>query len=186
MLAFDAHSLFYFINQHYSNGADIAMQIASKFGEAWLIILLGLLLLTVKNFRNIWYVSGAVLCTVLPAIITQIIKFQILAPRPMAAYSSNAWVHILPTWDILYNHSFPSGHTTGAFSFFCFLACTMPIKYKFWGILFFILALSTAYARVYLAAHFFKDVYFGSIIGTVVAFVVFHSINYFRTKKEQA
>jgi membrane-associated phospholipid phosphatase len=41
----------------------------------------------------------------------------------------------------------------------------MPDTKKF-GALFFVLAMGVGYSRMYLAAHFFSDVYVGSVLGT--------------------
>ena len=74
-----------------------------------------------------------------------------------------------------YAYSFPSGHSTTAFALFFIFG--FFVKNKKWQILFFILALSTAISRMYLLQHFFIDVYFGSILGVLIATIVFVSIN---------
>jgi membrane-associated phospholipid phosphatase len=73
--------------------------------------------------------------------------------------------------------SFPSGHTCGAFSLYCLLSMLLVPKYKWLGMVCFIFAISTAYSRIYLAAHFFEDVYAGSIIGTCIATGVVTAMN---------
>lgn len=158
---------------------------ASNIGEGWMIAVFCVTFFLYKPFRNPWFFATVVLCTILPSVITQIIKFQVSAPRPMSVYQNQAWVHHLESWDLLHNNSFPSGHTTGAFSFLCLIACVIPRKYWVLGIVFFLLALSVGYARVYLAAHFFVDVYFGSIIGTVFSFMICQLVFYFKDKREQ-
>jgi membrane-associated phospholipid phosphatase len=67
----------------------------------------------------------------------------------------------------LLRHSFPSGHTCAAFSLFTFLSLLASARYQPLGLLFFILAALVGYTRMYLAAHFFADVYAGSILGTI-------------------
>jgi membrane-associated phospholipid phosphatase len=68
--------------------------------------------------------------------------------------------------------SFPSGHTCTAFCLFCFLAFILTPRYKWLGLVFFILAMAVGYSRIYLAAHFFLDVYVGSIIGVIFTILV--------------
>ena len=66
----------------------------------------------------------------------------------------------------LTKESFPSGHAAAAFALFFMLSILM--KNKMWNILFFTMALLVAVSRVYLLQHFFRDVYFGSVIGMLV------------------
>jgi membrane-associated phospholipid phosphatase len=73
--------------------------------------------------------------------------------------------------------SFPSGHTTGAFCLFCFLAILLPPRYKPLGLVCFLVALAVGWSRMYLAAHFFLDVYVGSILATVFVVCVVALMN---------
>ena len=66
--------------------------------------------------------------------------------------------------------SFPSGHSTSAFS--VFLLLTILSSKKSWGYFLLLLAVATAYSRVYLAQHFVEDVYAGSLLGTILTLVV--------------
>lgn len=181
----DSTTLFAFINTHHSAWADTLMETMSLLGEGLYIVLIGLCFLLLKPFRNIYFFIGAILCTLLPSLFTQLLKHQFVAPRPMSVYEGATWVHHLKHWALLHNNSFPSGHTTGAFSFMCFLACMLPKSYRYWGIVLFLFALSTAYARVYLAAHFFVDVYAGSIIGVVFSYLICKLLFYVKYKRAQ-
>jgi membrane-associated phospholipid phosphatase len=183
LFSFDSTALFSFINGHHYPFLDTLMELLNRLGEGWVITLLALCFFLLKPFRNSWFFMAAALSNILPALLTQLIKYQIDAPRPMSLYDGQPWVHHLAHWDLLHNNSFPSGHTTGAFSLMCLLACVMPRRLRFLGILFFILALSVAYARVYLAAHFFLDIYIGSIIGAMSAFMIMLVVFYFKAKK---
>jgi membrane-associated phospholipid phosphatase len=53
----------------------------------------------------------------------------------------------------------------GAFALFTFGAMFLKPPYRIWGALFFLSAMAVAYSRMYLAAHFFEDVYAGSLMG---------------------
>ena len=68
-------------------------------------------------------------------------------------------------------YSFPSGHTTTAFSLMTLLALLFPSKKT--GVIFFCLAMLAAISRVYLVQHFFIDIYFGSILGTTVSLSIY-------------
>jgi membrane-associated phospholipid phosphatase len=59
--------------------------------------------------------------------------------------------------------SFPSGHSTSAFSAAVVLTYLTPKKY--YGFVFLLLAIIIGYSRMYLSEHFFEDVVGGSAIG---------------------
>ncbi len=70
-------------------------------------------------------------------------------------------------------NSFPSGHTTTAFTIFLTLA--LLTKRNMAKLLLFFIALLVSYSRVYLSLHFLEDIVVGSVIGTgsVMLSVVF-------------
>lgn len=90
-------------------------------------------------------------------IITHTIKLIFNRARPnMKGRSIN-------TFDLpLHNYSFPSGHTTAAFSMATSLSYYFP-----WAGIFFLLAVVVAVSRVYLGIHYPSDVFAGMIIGSL-------------------
>jgi len=168
-------TLFGSVNQRHNSFLDVLMQLASIMGEGAGIALLLLSLMSFKSCRNWWYFATATVCVSIPALLTQALKNYYNAPRPFEYYKADpTWIHFEAAWgDHLYHNSFPSGHTTGIFSLCVFLSLILPKKWKFLGILFFFFALLVAYSRLYLAAHFFADIYAGSIIGTSTALLCF-------------
>ena len=168
---FDHRSLFAVVNTHHNLVFDYLMVYVTKLGEGFLGIIIMLVLLFKKSFRNRHYFFAALLCNAIPAILVQIIKAYYNEPRPMAVFNKANWIHFLPQWEVLMENSFPSGHTSAAFCLFAFLSMFLTKRFKKFGFLFFLLALFVAYSRLYLAAHFFLDVYVSSILG--VSFTVF-------------
>lgn len=173
-------AIFRFVNQHHSPTLDVLMYYSTLLGEGMVIGVVLLVLLGFYRLRNWWYFTAAILCNVLPAIVTQIIKRTVNAPRPLKFFGEADWIHTLPTWPRLMEHSFPSGHTCGAFGFFTFLALLLPARYRAWGLVLFIIATIVGYSRIYLAVHFFADVYVGSIIGTVFTVVAVALMNRYK------
>lgn len=159
-----------FFNGNRSALGNVYFSIASRFAE-YSFILFFLAFLLNKSFGNafiaalVWAFSG---------IAAQSLKRFFEMPRP-AAFFDESTLNFIGSGKLHYAHSFPSGHTTTAFALF--FVFSLFAKDKKWQILFFILALSTAFARVYLLQHFFIDVYFGSILGVLVSIIVFVSIN---------
>lgn len=159
-------AIFRFINQHHTPYLDVIMYYSTMLGEGAVIALVLLVLMGKAGLRNWWYFTAALLSAVLPSLITQAVKRSIDAPRPLKFFGNADWIHILPGWPHHMEHSFPSGHTCGAFAFFTFLALLLPARYRIWGVVLFVLAMLVGYSRIYLAVHFMRDVYVGSIIGT--------------------
>lgn len=165
--------LFFSINNHYSDFANVFMYYFTWLGQAEVIAPALLLIALIPRFRSWRYLLTAILCNFIPFIIHHYIKSGLNHPRPRLVYRDVAGVHFLPHWPELLHSSFPSGHSQGAFSFFCFLSLLLPAKYRGLGLLFFLMALTVCYSRIYLAAHFFADVYAGSIFGAVATTLVF-------------
>jgi membrane-associated phospholipid phosphatase len=171
-LFFDRQQLFAQFNTHHTRFLDVLMFYGTQLGEGIWGSLVMLMLLGMKSFRNWWYFGAALLCNLLPALLTQWVKSLVNAPRPLNYFHDAPWIHSLPEWPRLLERSFPSGHTCAAFSLFCFLALILTPKFRWIGMVFFLLGLFVGYTRMYLAAHFFADVYVGSIIGVIFTILV--------------
>ncbi len=103
------------------------------------------------------------------------IKQWVSAPRPSLFFHTNFPDVILHQVDGVTLHqiySFPSGHTATVFSLM--LGLTLLFQKKSWlSVCFFVLAVLTAYSRIYLSQHFAEDVLLGSFIGVVMTLVAY-------------
>ncbi len=81
-------------------------------------------------------------------------------------------LHFVEGVSIHSRYSFPSGHTLTAFSLATLLVFLFP-KQKMLAIVAFICSLLVGISRIYLAQHFFKDVYAGALMGTLFTAVLF-------------
>lgn len=98
---------------------------------------------------------------------TQILKVVFKHPRPYVFFENAEPIYTIEDYVLQNSLSFPSGHTTSAFSLMITLSYLVPAqRRKPW---FFILAFIVALSRVYLAQHFFKDLIAGALIGTFMA-----------------
>jgi membrane-associated phospholipid phosphatase len=174
---YDKRELLHAVNSNHNAVADVVMYVLTQIGNGTSIaVMLLLIMVFFKRYRTWQYFLAAVICNVLPALIIQLLKDYFDEPRPFDFFKeeSGSWIHFDPMWgEKLFYHSFPSGHSAGAFSFCCFVSMLLPNKYRWCGLLLFAFAMSVGYSRMYLAAHFFKDVYFGSILGTLLTVVLF-------------
>ena len=130
-----------------------------------------LLLLTLVIAIRFSYGKGLVLAinTALVFTVTGVLKHFVFETqvRPSVFFDGKAQLHFVQGLEIMRYNSFPSGHTAGAFGFFCMLS--LLLNNKKWSAVFFLLALLVGISRVYLLQHFFRDVYAGSLVGVGIS-----------------
>lgn len=173
LLLFDRQVLFATVNTHHTPLLDRFMRRATAIGEAYPMIVVLAVPVVFRACRNWWYVVSALVCNVVPALVVQALKSLFDAPRPLLYFDAAPWIHIADNWERLYHRSFPSGHSAGAFSLCCFLSLILPKRWAWLGLPLFFVALLVPYTRLYLGAHFFADVFAGSIIGATVTLLCF-------------
>lgn len=157
--------LFRYINGAFTDAMNSIMYYTTWMGTAQFIVPVLMIPMLSERYRTRRYVALASACSLLPFVVLHVLKAAFAMPRPLHYYQHTTWVHVMPHWDRVFENSFPSGHTEGAFSLFCFLAAMTPYRYRFMGAVYFLVALAVGYSRIYLTAHFFEDVYAGSIVG---------------------
>jgi membrane-associated phospholipid phosphatase len=165
LLATPRHTLFFWVNGHHTPALDQFFRPFTNVGDGAFYVLVCLGLLFVR-FR--WALLGFV-CFAVTSLAAQVGKHLIFTghPRPARYFAEHTGYPALHTVEgvVLGTlKSFPSGHSTSAFS--VFLLLTYLVGRKQWGVAFVLLAALTAYSRVYLAQHFVEDVFAGSVLGT--------------------
>lgn len=114
------------------------------------------------------------------ALVTQILKRFVYpdAKRPYMTLWHEYYYGELHTVDgvqALKSNSFPSGHSTSAFSIFMLIA--LLSKNKWVGLLSLVMAALTSFSRSYLGHHFLEDVFVGSLIGTFGMLLTYSILN---------
>ncbi|MEI7583438.1 phosphatase PAP2 family protein [Runella sp.] len=161
------------INRYYSFQADVFFKYFTHLGDGAFCISVGILLMFWSRAKGILIlISYAV-----SGILAQLIKnfgFP-REPRP-AEYFSRMMnlLHTVSGVELSHWNSFPSGHTTSAFAFFALIA--VWVKHPMLKFLCLLCAVTVAFSRMYLLQHFLVDVYVGSLLGTITAWVLL--INY--------
>jgi len=178
LTCYSAKDLFYAINSRHTEFADVIMDKITWLGEGLVITAILISLFAFARFRNWWYFFTALLCNIIPFFAEQGLKSYYDSPRPVNYFHHAAWIHRAANWPELLYRGYPSGHSEGATCFLCFLSLLLPVRYRAFGFLFFLLALTVCYSRVYLAAHFFEDVYAGSILGTVMCVLIYSAMDF--------
>jgi len=97
------------------------------------------------------------------------------SPRPKVLFSGLDSFHVVEGVHLHSTHSFPSGHTSGAFALF--LVLILYTKSPCLKVLFLLAALLVAYSRMYLSQHFLIDVTAGSFIGLISALLAYWWLN---------
>ena len=119
------------------------------------------------------YLIPVIIAIIISTIIAQLMK-RVIFPnelRPFSLVAENIQVYFVEGVKTNQFHSFPSGHTTQAFTMALLLA--HMINKKSWSIILPLLALLAGYSRVYLAQHFVVDVLAGMIIAILTVHLSF-------------
>lgn len=136
----------------------------SALGDGTSVLLLALVLFVCfKKYRRLALLLVIAYC--LSGIFSQLLKNLITAPRPLVYFKELGYSLNIDTFKncgIGYS-SFPSGHTTSAFTLATVLSFYLRNRYV--TLFTFVAALLVGYSRIYLANHFLIDVLFGMIVG---------------------
>ena len=97
--------------------------------------------------------------------------------RPSTKYS------FIDPYKNVTEHSFPSGHTTLAFS----TATTLSLNFKKWYVVVpaYLWAGAMGYSRIHLGVHYPSDVLAGAVLGTGTAWLTHKAFQWFQKKPKQ-
>jgi membrane-associated phospholipid phosphatase len=165
ILVLGKNGSFQLINGNYNEIADQFFKYFTHYGDGVMWVPLGLFCFFFKRKYFIAVLAGAIISTLLAQFLKRIVYPEEL--RPISYLSESFPVHQISGVEMRRLHSFPSGHTTTAFTMA--LIMSHMINKKVWSILLPLLALIAAYSRVYLAQHFPTDLLAGMCIGIVSA-----------------
>jgi membrane-associated phospholipid phosphatase len=166
IILFDKVSIFYFVNTHYNPFLDQLFYYATALGNGWFYAIVMFAMILISYRYVLMFFSAAVIKTIIVQILKHLIFPDVL--RPQQFFGNYNGFHSVHGVDLLSFNSFPSGHSASVFCIAVLLS--LILKKRNWTFLFLILAILTAYSRMYLGQHFSVDVYVGSIIGMATAF----------------
>ncbi|MFN4234659.1 MAG: phosphatase PAP2 family protein [Bacteroidia bacterium] len=162
-----------YVNQYHHTFLDILFSYITYLGDGYFVVITSIIV-SFFNFRLSVLILSAY---VFSAGITQGLKHLLFSDwmRPAGVFETSAQLkelYLVPGIELNYHHSFPSGHSTSAFSLFYSLS--LFSSKKILQFILFCLAVLAAFSRVYLSQHFFIDIYAGSFIGIVCSLLLYH------------
>ncbi len=176
-------SLFLLLNGNWGAAGDITFAFITHLGETapWVTAFI-LCIIYRRKFLPL-LIFALLISTLFAQGIKRVLPEQ---PRPTKALVNNRnEIHTVANVELHTVASFPSGHTTSAFTVFL-LGCLM-IEKKWFIAPGFLFALLVGYSRIYLAQHFPRDVAGGmitAIISTYLALLLQNLITWKRESKQ--
>jgi membrane-associated phospholipid phosphatase len=157
---------FIIINGFYNPSLDYFFQYVTYLGDGLIYIPIVLYCLFLNRRFLVPVVAAIVICTVLTHFLKRVVFPDEL--RPVSLEVEKVIIHKIEGVPLHRQHSFPSGHTSTAFTMALLLASIM--KRKIWAYILPMVAFLVGYSRVYLAQHFVTDVTVGMFIGIISAY----------------
>ena len=170
---------FLMINGRYSPQADYFFNYVTYLGDGLIWVPLFLYTLIYKRDFFVAVVAAVIICTVITHFGKRVIFID--EPRPLRLMRDLARAVPLMAGRDSYSNSFPSGHTSTAYTLSLLLA--FLVRRRFAAFLFPLLAFLVGYSRVYLAQHFVTDVLAGTVIGILSSWLALVIYDAYRRKK---
>lgn len=165
ILLFERGSEILYVNGLHNHFLNQFFLWVTRLAEAPLVMLILIITLTMS------YGKGMVLLLtyLLNGAVTQFMKIVVFAgeARPAAYFKGKAQLNFAEGLTLLKDNTFPSGHTSSAFAVLFMISILTTDKR--WAAPLYTMALLVGVSRVYLMMHFFRDIYWGSITGVMVA-----------------
>lgn len=158
---------FLLLNHDLGKTADLFFRYATNLGDGIVWVPVVILTFIYRRYAT-WMVIGAIVISTLIAQSSKHIFFS-QTQRPAAVIQDVSQLHTVAGVTVHSSNSFPSGHTTTAFTIML-LACLL-IRGRWVLPLGFILALTAAYSRVYLAQHFPLDLAGGMMAAMITTWL---------------
>lgn len=179
LLAIPAHILAYSqdklllhaaLNSYHPPVLDVIASYLTHLADGWVPALIALALLLTKDVRSFLMVG---LSAGLSALIVQFLKRMIFGEwdRPFMYKDDLGDMGWVIGIEMNHHFSFPSGHSTAAFS--TCMAVAIIVAQVRWSIILALAAAVLAFTRVYLSQHFLIDIAAGALIGSASATIIY-------------
>jgi membrane-associated phospholipid phosphatase len=170
---------FLLINKYNSPEFDYVFEFWTYLGHGIIWLPLFAYVLLFKREHLVSVLAALIICTLLTQILKRVVFWNDF--RPIVVLADK--VRVIPGYYLNRAHSFPSGHTSTAFTLALLLASI--VKRNIWVYVFPLIAFFVGYSRVYLAQHFVTDVLAGIFVGIVSAYFSLLLHEQFKKKQQK-
>ena len=157
------------LNSHHNKTMDLFFKYWTHLGDGLVFAFLGILFLLTSYYRTLILIVAVISQTIVIQGLKRFVFGDIVRPK-LYFENFDSFYHV-PGVDIHSANSFPSGHTATAFTVAVLLS--LMIGKKRVTTILMLMAILVGISRVYLLQHFFIDIYFGSMIGFLIGFIVY-------------
>ena len=171
LIVFSKPELHIAANKANSPFFDTFFKYATLLGDGTLIAVLTIILLFVSFRHLIVFLLGSLSAAIVVNIIKKFILTDIYRPSKYFELFETYQLHFIEGVKLHSYQSFPSGHTAAIFS--VALMLTLLTRNNLLKVSMLLVAVLTAYSRVYLSQHFFIDITVGSVIAVLLMLLFF-------------
>jgi membrane-associated phospholipid phosphatase len=179
LFVYGKENSFLVINKYNSPQFDYVFRFWTYLGDGIIWVPLFLYVLLFKRDYFVAVLAALIISTVLTHLLKRVVYPNEF--RPIVVLGEK--VRVIQGYYMNRSHSFPSGHTTTAFTLALLLASI--VKKNFWVYFFPVIAFFVGYSRVYLAQHFVTDVFAGILVAIVSAYLSLLIYERFRNKQQK-
>ena len=180
LLTYGKNDSFFVINKNNHPSLDHFFRFWTYLGDG--LIWVPVFVYTIIFRRD--FLVAIIASVVISTILTHFFK-RVVFPddfRPIVVLGEEK-IRIIQGYKMNRANSFPSGHTSTAFTLALLMA--FIVRKKIWLYVFPLIAFFVGYSRVYLAQHFVTDVFAGMLIGIVSSYLSLLVYEKFRKKKKE-
>jgi membrane-associated phospholipid phosphatase len=175
------NELFLMLNTDLGRPADYFFSFWTNLGDGIVWVVVAALFFIFQKNKLPLLIAAIIVST----LITQLTKNYVFPaePRPTAAIQDINLIHTVPGVELHTAYSFPSGHTTTAFTIYL-LACLF-VKRNWIIPVGFVYAILVGYSRIYLAQHFPLDMGGGMITALITILISLYIQQQWEKRKPQ-
>lgn len=182
----DSVSISVFFNSHHNEILDLIFYCFTYLGLKETFILAGVVMYFVKKNKFLAYPLSFINFSIVVQFLKRIAFAHCYRPSViLPQLFPDMQLSLIPYVTLAQKLSFPSGHTTLSFSLVILLIYALDIKNILVQIFLVTLAVLVGVSRIYLLQHFFRDVYFGALIGSVMTFCTIYVCEKYDLKNKE-
>ena len=171
---------FLVINKYNSPEFDYVFEYWTYLGDGMVWVPLFLYVILFKREFFVAVFASLIICTLLTHFLKRVVFPDDM--RPIVALGKEH-VRVIDGLKINTRNSFPSGHTSTAFTLALLMAYI--VRGIFWVFFFPLVAFFVGYSRVYLAQHFVTDVFAGMLIGIASSYLALLVYERFKKRRRE-